>query len=164
MDIIAPDRTLSFAITQPVVFLAGSIEMGKAENWQAEASKRLHAISPNVWVCNPRRKQWDNSWTQSIDNPLFAEQVNWELDHLARADIALFYFQPFTMSPITLMELGQRLGSQNAQQKTFVCCPDGFWRKGNIEVMCQRYGIVVHNSLDEVFEQVCAHFRAMRLV
>lgn len=153
--LVAPDRLLPTGAF-PVVFLAGSIEMGKAIDWQNQISKELESIAPSVWVCNPRRENWDSSWEQSIHNPLFKEQVDWELDHLDQSDLAVFYFQPDTLSPITLMELGHRLGSQSLRQKTLVACPDGFWRKGNIEVICHRYGMKVLSSLEELTQHAQA--------
>ena len=123
-----------------VVFLAGSIEMGQAENWQQRLSQAVLAESPEIVVANPRRPKWDASWEQSIDNPVFREQVDWELDHLDRADLAVFYFQPGTRSPVTLLELGHRLAGPKARD-TLVCCPEGFWRRGNVEVVCARAGL-----------------------
>jgi hypothetical protein len=26
-------------------------------------------------------------------------------------------------------------------EEIIVCCPDGYWRKGNVEVVCRRFGI-----------------------
>lgn len=147
-QIIAPDPSLP-ADAFPVVFLAGSIEMGVAEEWQQRMGSALEQAGRNVYVCNPRRTHWDSSWEQSIDNPLFVEQVNWELDHLARADLAVFYFQPQTKSPITLMELGHRLASQKPHQHTVVCCPPGFWRKGNVDILCQRHDVTVFDRFED---------------
>jgi molybdopterin-guanine dinucleotide biosynthesis protein A len=59
------------------------------------------------------------------------------------------YFAPQTQAPITLLELGLFANSQ----RLIVCCPDGFWRKGNIEVVCARYHIPLTNSLNELLEQ-----------
>jgi hypothetical protein len=86
------------------VFLAGSIEMGTADNWQDKAEKMLDRFVDVIY--NPRRKDWDPNWEQSFDNPKFFEQVNWELDYIEVADHVIFYFDPNTKSPITLMELG----------------------------------------------------------
>lgn len=47
------------------------------------------------------------------------------------------YFAPSTRAPITLLELG--LFAQSG--KLLVCCPEGYWRRGNVEVVCARYGI-----------------------
>lgn len=129
---------------QGSIFLGGSIEMGTAEPWQ----ERLVAefTDTNVTFFNPRRTDWDSSWAQEASNPQFAEQVNWELDALAYSDIVVFYFDPNTKSPITLMELGLYAKKPNV----FVCCPDGFWRKGNVEIVCKRNEIIMVDSFDEL--------------
>ena len=127
--------------TGRMVFLAGSIEMGRAEDWQQGLAKRLLAIDPSLVVANPRRFNWDASWVQSIDNPPFNEQVNWELDHIERSELVVFHFQPGTQSPITLLELGKHLARPDAAQATLVSCLEGFWRKGNVDIVCQRAGV-----------------------
>ena len=139
-QIKAPERV---TLTQNdfLVFLAGSIEMGRAEPWQDEVASRLLAANPSIKVANPRRLDWNKDAVQSIDDPYFNEQVNWELDHLDRANLVLFYFQPSTMSPITLLELGRHLSTSRRPDNTIVCCPQGFWRRGNVEVVMQRAGL-----------------------
>ena len=47
------------------------------------------------------------------------------------------YFDPNTKSPVSLLELGLYAHTG----KLRVCCPDGFWRKGNVDVICARFGI-----------------------
>ena len=103
--------------------------MGAAEKWQDSFVKRY---PDNVLFLNPRRADWDATWTQDSDQ--FNEQVNWELDMLERADIIALYFDPKTQSPISLLELGLHAGDQ----KVIVCCPDGFWRQGNVRIVCER--------------------------
>jgi len=131
-----------------VVFLAGSIEMGSATDWQAELAAFLVARLPDhagkVIVLNPRRDAWDASWRQSIDEPRFREQVEWELDGLERADVIAMWFAPETRAPITLLELG--LHARGG--KLVVGCPDGFWRKGNVEVVCARFGAPLAGDWD----------------
>jgi hypothetical protein len=130
------------------IFLAGSIEMGWAEDWQSYVENAL--TDTIVTILNPRRDDWDASWTQSIDNQQFRQQVEWELSALTEADIIAMYFSPATKSPITLLELGLfgRTG------KVIVCCPEGFWRKGNVDVVCAKYGIAQVTSLDELVSAV----------
>jgi hypothetical protein len=137
-----PDRTDE----SDVLFLAGSIEGGSAIEWQYYVAVSL---ADTTWtILNPRRDNWDNSWVQSVDNPQFAEQVRWELSGLERADVILFYFDPNTKSPISLLELGLHAKSD---KKLIVVCPEGFWRKGNVDIVCMCYqqGIKQVNSLDE---------------
>lgn len=125
------------------VFLAGSIEMGTAENWQELATSSLSALG---WVVlNPRRDDWDASWEQSIENAPFRDQVEWELAALDMAEVILLYFAPGTKSPISLLELGLHAASG----KLLVVCPEGFWRKGNVDIVCRRYGIPTFRTVGD---------------
>ena len=54
------------------------------------------------------------------------------------------YFDPETKSPITLLELGLYARSG----KLVVCCPHGFWRRGNVDIVCDRYGVDQVKLLD----------------
>jgi len=130
------------------VFLAGSIEGDIAENWQNEV---IHKLSgENLIILNPRRPKWDNTWKQEIENPQFNEQVTWELDGLENADVIVMYFDKSTKSPISLLELGLFSNSK----KLVVCCPDGFWRKGNVDIVCHRYKIEQVDSLEKLIETI----------
>ena len=119
------------------VFLAGSIEMGTAGEWQKAV---LPYFSNEHWsILNPRRDNWDSNLKQTLDCPEFVEQVTWELQGIEQADLILMYFDPKTKSPITLLELGLIAGK--FPEKLVVVCPEGYWRKGNVDVVCNRYGI-----------------------
>jgi hypothetical protein len=120
-----------------MVFLAGSIEMDKAVNWQTELGKELEKI-PNLTILNPRRAEWNSSWEQKIDNKFFKEQVDWELEGIENSDMVIFYFDPNTKSPITLLELGIVSQQVLSGKKMIICCPDGFYRKGNVDIVVDR--------------------------
>src|SRR5437879_6069697 len=102
--VFKPPEVLPDSGTIPSVFLAGSIEMGLAENWQAEMERSLADL--DVLILNPRRDAWDATWVQSIDHAPFREQVEWELEGLERASVVAVYFAPDTKAPVTLLELG----------------------------------------------------------
>lgn len=141
-EIKAPGNTSD---TKYSIFLAGSIEMGVAENWQ---QKIVCDLAPfDVTLLNPRRDDWDTSWVQSIDNEQFKQQVDWELDNITTADLVIFYFDPNTASPITLLELGLCVGT--FPNNIVVYCPQGFYRKGNVDILCQRNDIVVFDTYDD---------------
>jgi hypothetical protein len=126
------------------IFLAGSIEMGVAEKWQ---EKVIAALSDKpIRFLNPRRDDWDSSWSQDIHNDDFVEQVIWELTSLEMAHIIIMYFDPNTKSPISLLELGLHA----KEQKLVVLCPEGFWRKGNVDVVCEYYNINQVDTFDEL--------------
>lgn len=126
------------------LFLAGSIEMGDAQDWQDVVARELEDVIGII--LNPRRDEWDSSWEQSIDNPKFREQVEWELTMMEKATYIAMYFDPNTKSAISLLELGVHAHSK----KLIVACPDGFWRKGNVDIVCQRYGIPQVPDLDSL--------------
>jgi len=133
------------------VFLAGSIEMGKAERWQDKFADDLSDMD-DVVLLNPRRKGWNASWEQSIDCPEFRGQVDWELDALEAVDLIVMYFQPNTKSPISLLEFG--LHAAKTPDKIIVCCPDGFWRKGNVDITCAKYGVTQVDNISELTQTI----------
>jgi len=152
-EIKAPNYLIGIPVGYTTVFLAGSIEMGAAENWQ----DRVKRLMENRRVClfNPRRDNWDSSWVQSIENDKFVEQVSWELEAMERADHILMYFDPNTKSPISLLELGLHTNpTENRPSKLRVVCPEGFWRKGNVDVVCARYKIPQFKTIEEAISDI----------
>lgn len=151
MRVIKPPHPLSkTGANIDAIFLAGSIEMGKAENWQAQVEEFFKYYPREITILNPRREDWDSSWTQEFTNPQFYQQVNWELTALDAADLIIMYFHPDTKSPISLLEFGMYAESN----KMLVCCPTGFWRKGNVDIVCERYGIPNYETLDELLKDI----------
>ena len=146
---IYPPHRVAMKPEQALLFLAGSIEMGKAQQWQEDLGTTLEQMFPHVVVANPRRQDWNSEWAQSLHNPFFVEQVDWELDHLEQADYVVFYFDLATQSPITLLELGKVLETKEPG-RVFVCCPQGFWRKGNVDIACQRKRVPVYETMEEL--------------
>ena len=144
MRIIKAPNKINYRVGEELIFLAGSIEMGRARNWQTEIIEFLP--KDHIIILNPRRDDWDGSWEQSKNNPKFRQQVEWELEAQEKAHIILMYFDPKTQSPITLLELG--LFAQSG--KLIVCCPEGYYRKGNVDIVCNRYGVKQVETLEEL--------------
>lgn len=128
------------------IFLAGTIDNGASENWQEKATELLHGKVDYIY--NPRRPDWNANWAQREDNSQFNEQVTWELEHIGRATYVLFYFAPGSLAPITLLELG--IAAATHPHRLIVCCPEGYWRKGNVDIVCTLYGLTRITSLDEL--------------
>ena len=149
--VYAPMKSAREDSTKVDIFMAGSIEMGRAHDWQTMLGYVLSREEAVGRIFNPRRMDWDSNWKQSADNPEYSQQVNWELNHIEKADIIFFNFVPGTMSPITLAELGYVLGLSKLM---VVCCPDEFWRKGNVDIMCQRSGFKAFNNYEESVEKL----------
>src|SRR5262249_10225217 len=148
MKHIKSPNPLDIDQTRLSVFLAGSIEQGTADDWQTAVANALQDL--DITVLNPRRDAWDASWLQSMEFAPFREQVEWELEAQEKADLIAFYFSPTTRSPITLLELGLAIG----QRRAIVCCPDGYWRKGNVDIVCTRYGIPQVATLDDLIKYI----------
>lgn len=72
--------------------------------------------------------------------------MEWELNALDMVDIIVMYLSPGTISPISLLELGLYARSG----KLIVYCPDGFHRKGNVDILCQEYEVKQVNSFEEI--------------
>lgn len=132
-----------YPVDKPIVFLAGTIDMGNSADWQKEFVEMVD--SKFLTILNPRRDDWDSSWKQDIDDVQFYEQVSWELAGLEEADAIVMYLAPGSASPISLLELGLFAKSK----KMIVICPEGFYRKGNVDIVCHTYGVTQVNSIRE---------------
>ena len=149
MKHIKAPNPIDLSYDQYRIFLGGSIEMGAAEHWQERLATALGGYPDSIILLNPRRDDWDSSWVQDpTSGTQFHEQVSWELLHQENSSLAVYYFDPATKSPITLLELGA-FGLQDTRA-TIVCCPTNFWRYGNVAVFCARYGIPLVHNFDEL--------------
>lgn len=130
------------------LFTAGSIEMGAAVQWQ----QRLvdHLCDLPITITNPRRGHWDPNVNAKREDPDFFSQVEWELDALTNADVICYFFDCATVSPVTLMELGLWAHSG----KIIVCCDQRYWRQGNVDIVCERYGIPYVSSFSQLVPAV----------
>lgn len=127
------------------VFLAGTIEMGKSFDWQTEFINNFK--DEKITFLNPRRKNWDSTWEQDINNPVFKEQVLWELSGLKNADVVIMYLDPTSKSAVSLLELGILT---NSPEKVLLYCPKGFYRKGNVDITAELFGMSSFNSFEEI--------------
>ena len=133
--IIAPERK---PITNQSIFLAGTIDDGKSEDWQ---SKLIEELSDHeITILNPRR----NNWGDLSDNEL-RKQITWELDHLEKADIIFMYIIGTSKSPISLLEMGIHI----KDSKLIVVCEPEFYRYENVKITCEYYNAELYDSLGE---------------
>lgn len=142
-NVVSP-QPLPIDDSRPRVFLGGSIDMGGAPDWQAAMTSALADM--DVVILNPRRPDWNPNWRPEADEPEFRRQVEWELAALESADVIVMYFAPGTQSPISLLEMG--LHARGG--KLIVLAPEGFWRKGNVDITAQAYGVRQVQSLPEL--------------
>lgn len=131
----------------PIVFLGGTIDDGVAVDWQDEISKKFEDYyNNNIIVCNPRRKNWNKNATQTE----MYNQIKWERHMQQNSSFILYNFLPGSVSPITLMELGE-----HKDKDCFVCCSPLYWKFENVALFCFHYNIFMHRKLDIVFQKIC---------
>lgn len=82
---------------RPSLFLAGGIT--GCPDWQADLVKLLDGVDATIF--NPRRPDFPMG-----DKEAGRIQVEWEFQHLRRADFISFWFCEETIQPIALFELG----------------------------------------------------------
>lgn len=141
----------------PSVFLAGAIDQDKAARWQDKIEQALAGV--DCTVLNPRRRNWDSSWKQEMSNPQFREQVEWELDGMDMVDCVAVCLPAESKAPISLLELGLHASAGNV----IVHCPPGYWRKGNVDIVCARYGVPTFDDFDEFVAEIGKRMRVARI-
>ena len=145
------------------IFLGGSIENGKARDWQTELTDFLQGY--NVAIFNPRRDDWDATLQQSIENATFRQQVQWEINNILSAHLVIFYIQSGTYSPITLYELGLvTLEAHKKNKQVIVCCEKGFWREGNVDVVCDMFGINSVKTMEGLKQEILNQIASFTIV
>lgn len=137
--------------SQPSVFLAGTTSGTKSGNpggtprpdWRETLIGTLSHLP--VTVYNPLRPDWESLLPEDATSTPFREQVEWELEMQQRADVVVVYFGPDTDAPISLLELGLCARSN----KAIVACHRGYRKRGNVEIVCQRYRITFLNAEED---------------
>ena len=128
----------------PMVYLGGTIDMGDSEDWQARTVELL--AGERALIVNPRRSDWDADWLPVADEPHFREQVEWELAALEMADVIVLHLASGSKSPISLLELG--LHARGG--RLIVFCASDYFRKGNVDITAERYGIDQASSVEDL--------------
>ena len=146
IHVIAPHENVHAQKLPVSIFLAGSIEMGKAPEWQKEIISTL-ANHPFA-IYNPRRGP-EFKWEAGND-ALFKEQVDWEHKHLSESSIIAMFISGETKAPISLMEMGMFATSG----RLIVACEKNFWRLGNVQWVCRYYGITLVHTLGDLVVEV----------
>lgn len=135
-------------ITTPSVILYGSIS--PTTPWQDDVTASLSDLP--ITIINPICTAWDSTWVENTSDPRFVAQVEWEMDHGRLADVIVIYFVPGTQAPISLLELGMYASLYG--EKVVVCCPEGFWKRGNVRIVCGRFGVQCVENVEDVVSVV----------
>ncbi|ROT43828.1 hypothetical protein SODALDRAFT_328034 [Sodiomyces alkalinus F11] len=135
------------------IFLAGTTSTTDPDqqDWRSTLSDALASLSLPIVILNPFRPDWDDTWREDVSDQRFVEQTTWELDMQHHAGLVVFYFHPDTKAPVSLLELGL---AAHSGKLVVVCCPAAFWKRGNVEIVCARYGLTLVDSLDDLRDVV----------
>jgi len=136
------------------VFLAGTTTAVGDIDWRKQLSASLseHPIT----FFNPNRPDWDSTWREDITFAPYREQVLWELDKQAKADLVVVYFHPATIAPISLLEFGL---SAQIPDKVVAIAPKGYAKRGNVQIVCQKFGIEFLDDIDNLHDTVLHKLR-----
>ena len=127
------------------IFLAGTTSKVDATDWRKTLTSSLSEYS--ITIYNPYRADWDSTWREDANFPPYRKQVLWELDKQARADLVVVYFHRATQAPVSLLEFG--LCAQ-VPDKVIAVCPEGYWKRGNVQIVCQKYGVEMLDDIGEL--------------
>ncbi|KAG8167630.1 hypothetical protein KVR01_003319 [Diaporthe batatas] len=135
------------------IFLAGPTDFNWRQGFITALKQRLTAV--NITIFDPFQPRWDATWKEDVDtDPRFAAQVDWELSRQEGATTVAVFFHADSQAPISLLELGLCARSG----KAVVGCEPGYWKRGNVQAVCRRYGVPLADSLDGL-----AHLAAAKL-
>jgi hypothetical protein len=155
-------------LRRPSIFLAGTIDSSAdgSTPWRTQLATSISHLP--VTILDPTRPDWDASWREEAAFAPFREQVEWELDIMGVADVVVVYLAPGSQSPVSLLELGlcvgfaggrgegnvEGKGEGQRRKHLVVGCPEGYWKRGNVQVVCGRLGVEVLGSLEELIRGV----------
>lgn len=125
------------------IFLAGTIDMGNSENWQAALVETFSSSEGRYILYNPRR----DTFTSTPEEMEY--QVNWELDHLEKSQIIIMNILGSSNSPVTLLEMGLFMKSG----KLLVACEPDYYRHANVLLTCARYNVPLYPSLQSLIQE-----------
>ncbi|KAH8752051.1 hypothetical protein F5883DRAFT_527723 [Diaporthe sp. PMI_573] len=125
------------------IFLAGPTEIPWRPGFIFALRQRLTTTSTTIF--DPFQPRWDSTWKEDVDrDPRFAAQVDWELTAQDKATAVAVFFHADSKAPVSLLELGLCARSG----KAVVGCEPGYWKRGNVQAVCRRYGVPLADSLD----------------
>lgn len=128
--------------SDPDVFLAGGIS--GTTDWQARVGSDL--VKAGLQVANPRRPG------MMSDPTLEPAQVEWEIDHLERSKVIVFWFPGPGDHPIAMYELGRWAATD---KPLIVGCPPDYKRRVNLvkQLEKMRPDVTVQSTLIQVMDE-----------
>lgn len=125
------------------IFLAGTIDMGNSEDWQAGLVRTFSSNDGRYILYNPRRSTFTNTPEE------MEYQVGWELDHLEKSQTIIMNILGSSKSPVTLLEMGLFMRSG----KLLVACEPDYYRHSNVRITCAKYNVPLYDSLTSLMAE-----------
>ena len=122
----------SLDYTRHRVYFSGAMT---GEDWQSKFTTKLEDLRVDVFC--PR---YPSSHTVPAPDGLF----EWEIDHMSIANVIAFNFISNEDCSSALIALGMYARTD----RIIVCCDDEFYKKGDIDALCDREDIPQVDSLD----------------
>lgn len=116
-----------------------------------------HHHPGGVTVYAPFQPNWTAEWREDLDDASFRVQVGWELARQDGAAVVAVFFDARSQSPVSLLEFGLCARSG----KAVVGCDRDFWKRGNVEAVCQRYGVPMADDVDGLVALVLEKLRGI---
>jgi len=130
------------------VFLAGGIS--NCPDWQSECITMIqkYNFQKDIVLYNPRRL----NFVFSLENSEI--QIQWEFQHLKKADVIIFWFSEGSLNPIVLYELGMWGNSRDKQ--IIIGVHPRYERKEDVIIQTKlaRPDIEIAYTLDEVVKNL----------
>jgi len=144
MRVITAPEEIDLENTDFKLYLGGSIDKKYGSPWHRNIisfiSSKLGRES-KLTIYNPKREEWDKDWP--ADSKVIDEQALWELKAMEHADLIFMFFESSCSSSVGMMQLGL-----NAKEgKLVVVCERHFWKKRDVDVICETYGVPRYDSI-----------------
>ncbi|KAF2270342.1 hypothetical protein CC78DRAFT_451341, partial [Lojkania enalia] len=89
----------------------------------------------SITIFDQRSSDWHQTQRLGNSHTSSKKYLSWKLACLEEADVIALYLQPVLISSSDMLEL--RIYSSSG--KLVVCCPEGLWRRGDVEIVCQDF-------------------------
>lgn len=130
-----------------IFLLAGASEMDSSSRWQETVASFISKAG-HIALCS--RLQDSKLSTSSFENAHFFQVRSWELDALELAEFVVFHLDASSKSPEGILELGY--AAAKFPKKVCVICPEGFWCKGLVDILCYREDLMKYKSVEEMLD------------
>ena len=145
--VLKPPAPLPAVAPFKSVFLSGSMDLRESVPWRSRFADELEGFL----IFDPTQIDFDDTWGTRFADQRFRGLVEWEVRAMLLSNLVAVNFCEHLQSPITLFELGL-MATRGPDRRVAVHCPERFWKKGRVEIVCAMFGIYQAASLEDLIE------------